>query len=350
MTERGATSTTLPPTTSRASVAVGDYLDTPAAAAVRAVRRVGLSPGLERQFGGEAQTIGLVVAQDPPPGSKVARGAIVTLYVSARTPGAGEPQQQPQHPTVELRQGHAAGPAGEAEAGTHASTATPSAIVPRPRRKRRARAAPGTEHEQEHARIGARSQQHEAMDERDDRPRQIRDREPDASSGQAEPRWEELTFEMRNIFQRGALAASRRGLYPHKPLRLRMRTCLTWLDRHKAMAIAGVGVLALALSLTIAHGHTVSATRAGSGARSVPASSASTAPVGHASSARASHADTTTREHRRAHARHSPRPPARGATATASAANSAYASTEAPAPTDTAASAGPAQSGGPFSP
>src|SRR5271166_417066 len=95
MSEQSATAAVLPRRGSRGSVTVGDYLDAPAAAAVRAVRRVGLCPGLDRQFGGEPQTIGLVVAQEPQAGSEVARGAMVTLFVSAAAPGVSEDPDQP---------------------------------------------------------------------------------------------------------------------------------------------------------------------------------------------------------------------------------------------------------------
>lgn len=62
---------------------VGDYVGQVAGEAAKAVRRAGLRPGLDRQFGCAAQLTGLVVAQDPAAGSDLARNGMVTLYVAA---------------------------------------------------------------------------------------------------------------------------------------------------------------------------------------------------------------------------------------------------------------------------
>src|SRR3979490_1222073 len=67
----------------RGAVAVGDYVGDPAAEAARAVRRLGLRPGLDPQFGGAPHTIRLALAPQPQAGSEAPRGAMVTLYVSA---------------------------------------------------------------------------------------------------------------------------------------------------------------------------------------------------------------------------------------------------------------------------
>jgi PASTA domain len=64
---------------------VGEYVGQVAGEAAQAVRRAGLRPGLDRSFGCEAELIGLVVAQEPPAGSDLARNGMVTLYVA--TPG-----------------------------------------------------------------------------------------------------------------------------------------------------------------------------------------------------------------------------------------------------------------------
>lgn len=94
---------------------VGDYLGQPAASAVQEVRRAGLRPGLDRSFGCEADLIGLTVAQDPPPGSEIARNGLVTLYVAAagapvepdgergdRAQGAAEETTQAASPASDL--------------------------------------------------------------------------------------------------------------------------------------------------------------------------------------------------------------------------------------------------------
>ncbi len=62
---------------------VGEYVGQVAGDAAQAVRRAGLRPGLDRSFGCEAELIGLVVAQEPPAGSDLARNGMVTLYVAA---------------------------------------------------------------------------------------------------------------------------------------------------------------------------------------------------------------------------------------------------------------------------
>src|SRR5665213_1481079 len=67
-------------------LAVGDYTGQPAGDAAQAVRRAGLRPGLERSFGCDASLVGLVVGQEPPAGSALARNGMVTLQVAA--PGA----------------------------------------------------------------------------------------------------------------------------------------------------------------------------------------------------------------------------------------------------------------------
>jgi hypothetical protein len=80
----------------RGNVLVGEYVGRTAVDAAQAVRRVGLRPGLERSLGCEPELVGQVVAQEPPPGSELARNSMVTLYVGAPGPapsddGATEP-------------------------------------------------------------------------------------------------------------------------------------------------------------------------------------------------------------------------------------------------------------------
>jgi hypothetical protein len=69
---------------------VGDYVGQPAAHGAQAVRRAGLRPGLDRSFGCEPDLIGMIVAQDPPAGSDIARNAMVTLYVAAPEPTSAQ--------------------------------------------------------------------------------------------------------------------------------------------------------------------------------------------------------------------------------------------------------------------
>jgi hypothetical protein len=67
-----------------AGVQVSDYVGQPAAEAARAVRRVGLLPGVEPSFGCEPELTGLVVAQEPVSGEQLARNGILTLYIAAQ--------------------------------------------------------------------------------------------------------------------------------------------------------------------------------------------------------------------------------------------------------------------------
>ncbi len=62
---------------------VGDYTCQRAGDAAQAVRRAGLRPGLERSFGCDPSLLGLVVSQEPHPGSALARNGMVTLHVAA---------------------------------------------------------------------------------------------------------------------------------------------------------------------------------------------------------------------------------------------------------------------------
>jgi beta-lactam-binding protein with PASTA domain len=70
----------------RVRLVVAKYVGHDAADAAVAIRRAGLRPGLERSFGCEPETLGQVVAQEPPAGSEVAGNAMVTLDVAAPGP------------------------------------------------------------------------------------------------------------------------------------------------------------------------------------------------------------------------------------------------------------------------
>jgi PASTA domain len=63
--------------------AVGDYVGQRAEDAAKDVRQAGLRPGLERSFGCAEELRGLVVAQDPTPGSSLGRNSLVTLHIAA---------------------------------------------------------------------------------------------------------------------------------------------------------------------------------------------------------------------------------------------------------------------------
>jgi hypothetical protein len=97
---------------------VGDHVGLSAGQAAQAIRRAGLRPGLERCLGYPEQQTGLVVEQDPPAGTELARNALVRIYVAA--PG-GEPQaEQDDEAEVEQAEGHEDAPSVEfaSEAGS----------------------------------------------------------------------------------------------------------------------------------------------------------------------------------------------------------------------------------------
>lgn len=72
---------------------VGDHVGLSAAQAAQAIRRAGLRPGLERCLGYPEQQTGLVVEQDPPGGTELARNALVRIFVAAPG-GSGQPDTQ----------------------------------------------------------------------------------------------------------------------------------------------------------------------------------------------------------------------------------------------------------------
>jgi hypothetical protein len=84
----------------RGGIVVREYVGQLASEAVRAVRRAGLRPGLERSFGYEQDLWGQVVAQEPAAGQELASNGHVRLFIAApsadeeapREPARREPQ------------------------------------------------------------------------------------------------------------------------------------------------------------------------------------------------------------------------------------------------------------------
>jgi hypothetical protein len=93
---------------------VGEYVGQRAAEAAQAVRCAGLTPGLDRSFGGSPELFGQVVAQEPPVGDELARNGLVTLYVAA--PGAGQASED----------------AAAQPMASRSPTETPSMLAPEP--------------------------------------------------------------------------------------------------------------------------------------------------------------------------------------------------------------------------
>lgn len=112
-------------------LAVGEYVGQAAADAAQAVRRAGLRPGLDRSFGCESELIGQVVAQDPFPGSDLARNGMVMLFVAA--PGVASVDDGIDAPPAEGLD--AAPPAPSPQAVMPQADAPPARARPRRPRK-----------------------------------------------------------------------------------------------------------------------------------------------------------------------------------------------------------------------
>lgn len=89
-TKRSLGSAAKPPGSPVGRQEIADYVGQQAGRAAQAVRRAGLRAGLDRAYGYNADSWGIVVAQEPQAGSQVARNTMVTLYVAA--PGSDEPE------------------------------------------------------------------------------------------------------------------------------------------------------------------------------------------------------------------------------------------------------------------
>jgi hypothetical protein len=232
----------------RGSVTVGDYLGAPAAEAARAVRRLGLRPGLDRQFGGEPQTIGLVLAQQPDAGDQAQRGAMVTLYVSAPTV------------TPPVHEGQSPGPprARDAEALAAPSPAAPitAARPARTRRKRRERPVAAIQRQPSSARTPEEVAPPHTVRET---PEPFQSREPPDGEDRAhedmphgDPLRDQLTLEMRDVFHGQTSGTRDRGIYPRKPASLRVRSAISWVRAHPVRAIGACVLLTVLLSVTVA--------------------------------------------------------------------------------------------------
>lgn len=220
-------------TAPRGAVAVGDYRGVPAAQAARSVRRLGLRPGLDRQFGGEPQSFGLVVAQEPDPGGDVPRGSLVTLYVSAPSAGAQDPQPEPDSsPAI----------SDEAELAARVPDAGRPARPAPVRRKRRAHPQAAAPPEQGPTRQGAEASMRSVSTF--EQPELQEPGPPEQEGEQQTPAWDELTVAMRDVFTPEASVRGR-GLYPRKPMAVRLGGWWAWLKAHRAIALVACAALGL---------------------------------------------------------------------------------------------------------
>lgn len=247
MSELSATAANVPTASragSRGAVIVGDYLGAPAAQAARAVRRVGLRPGLDRQFGGDPQTVGLVVAQEPDAGSEAPRGAMITLYVSApaasvqgleedASVGApmhgGDPQVPPS-------------PSG-------AVAASSAGGVRRKRRERPTAPAPARSDEAPQ-RIDADVPPRPSVFAGPEREQTGRDQAA-GTFGEEDLACDPMTLAMRDVFKPDAGGFRDRSIYPRRPVSLRMRGAWVRLKTHWAVATVACMLLALCVSVAV---------------------------------------------------------------------------------------------------
>jgi hypothetical protein len=357
MSDLGPTATSVPTAprrSARGAVVVGDYLGEPAAEAARAVRRLGLRPGLDRQFGGEPHTIGLVLAQEPQPGGEAPRGAMVTLYVSAPAAGGQEP------PPKQEEEGRDDPEPGDDPPAPPSPSAGGAPSTERARRKRRPGARAPAIRDQPPPPVvleeppAPRSDMQEGSQWRDGD-------QGEQGTEASDPAWDQLTLAMRDVFHPEAFGVGHRGIYPRKPVSLRVRGGWTWLKAHRSLATLACALLAVSMSAAVtgeqkanrqradwlgtspppAHRTRANSTSRASGARrSLLQERASRRP------AQAAHVTAASTGHRRAAAgaRHTGQPTAPTSSTSVRGESPPMAGSAAPAPTTTQSG------GGPFSP
>jgi hypothetical protein len=354
MSDLGPTATSVPAAprrSARGAVVVGDYLGEPAAEAARAVRRLGLRPGLDREFGGEPHTIGLVLAQEPQPGGEAPRGAMVTLYVSAPAAGGQEPQ-------AELDQARDVPAPSDDPPAPPSPPGGGSASTERARRKRRPAARARAVRDQPPPPL---VQEEPPAPQRPDMQEGSQWRDGDQGTEVGDPAWDQLTLAMRDVFHPEVFGVGHRGIYPRKPVSLRVRGGWAWLKAHRSLAALACALLALSVSTAVtgeqqanrrraerlatsappAHRTRADRTPRASGARrSVLQERASRRP------AHAAHVTAASTGHRRAAAaaRHTGLPTAPTSSTSVRRESPPMAGSAAPAPTTTQSG------GGPFSP
>jgi hypothetical protein len=247
MSDLGPTTASVPAAPrrcARGAVVVGDYLGEPAAEAARAVRRLGLRPGLDRQFGGEPHTIGLVLAQEPQPGGEAPRGAMVTLYVSAPAAGGQEPQ-------AEQEEGGDDPPRSDDPPAPPSPSAGGAASTERARRKRRPGAGAPAVRDQPPPPVVPEEPPASERPGTQQEP-QWRDGDRGEQGTEAsDPAWDQLTLAMRDVFQPEAYGVGHRGIYPRKPVSLHVRGGWAWLKAHRSLATLACFLLALSVSVGV---------------------------------------------------------------------------------------------------
>jgi len=350
MSDLSATTPSLSRAGTRGMVIVGDYTGVPAAEAARAVRRAALRPGLDRQLGGEAETIGLVLAQEPDAGSEAQRGAMITLYVSAPTaaPQEGEDEQ-------------AAEPLVRGEGPSQSQPPAAVAVPVSSRRVRRKRRPGGGSGAAEETRPEVRGGEPPAprLPETVQDPQWPESEQSEAELAQADPAWDQLTIAMRDVFHTETPRMRHRGVYPRKPLSLQARVGWAWLKAHRSIAILACALPLVWVGLAVTQQQSASRRPLSAAAAHPP--SGDPTRIGTATQPRSARRPGL--ERRRSRERHRrgavSAPPAEGRSSRARtagagqqppASSSVSAVEQAPAVTEPARGASSQSGGGPFSP
>jgi hypothetical protein len=234
---------------------VGDHVGHLAAQAAQAVRRAGLRPGLDRSFGCEAEQVGLVLAQDPPAGSELARNSMVKLYVAAPGPA---PAPETSAPEAEMSLASAtpvdspAGPDWPARDTLLPDSGARRARKPRPGtevRRQTPHPAPSMRAGEEPlARPAARQTPMLDVSETDPAASECEGLHDAACFGEEHPTQphEPLAARVEDLFSgHGDETPGWRRVYPRRPIAGTLRRMLRWLGSHRLPALAACALLSL---------------------------------------------------------------------------------------------------------
>jgi hypothetical protein len=231
---------------------VGEHVGHAAAQAAQAVRRAGLRPGLERSFGGEAEQVGLVVAQDPSAGSELARNGMVTLYVAAPGPAPTHESCAPEADSQRMPAAPVPSAGRPARERAPLDSGVRRARKPRPAAEARSHALdPGAAIRSGDEPLGAlavgKTSMIDARSTDTETPQGLE--VGDAACGEEEHPTQphgRLTVALEDPFSGSAGEQEGwRRVYPRRPVRARIRGALRWLGSHRLLALALCALLVL---------------------------------------------------------------------------------------------------------
>jgi hypothetical protein len=254
---------------------VGDYVGASAAHAAQGVRRAGLRPGLDRSFGCDPNLTGLIVAQDPPAGSDLARNGMVTLYVAA--PGAVTVEQDSELPGTLLYRAAPASPIAEGASLPQVETPPLGASARRARKPRLGASATAqvfdpppeprmpmqqsSSRKEEPVAPGSASSQVPITSEPDTQPHtdapQRHEFEETAvhETAEHELSHEEFVVHMDDVFAgRVSDAPAWRRVYPRRGKGRTLRRALPWASRHRVLATTTCSMLGVWIAVAVLAG------------------------------------------------------------------------------------------------